>query len=1330
MAQPHADRNLLFGILALQLDFISPDQLVAAMKAWVDNKDRPLGEILVGQQALAADARAALEVLVEKHLEQHDHQPQRSLASLSLHPDVRADLDRIGDAELHGTLATVLPVPVPPHLWPFRAPGESTSWPDADEAVGTVGERTASGLRFRVVRPHAEGGLGQVSVARDEELNRDVALKEIKPQYADNAAARLRFVTEAEVTGGLEHPGIVPVYGLGCFADGRPFYAMRFVQGDNLQQAIERFHATDWSRHRASERQLALRGLLRRFVDVCNAVAYAHSRGVLHRDIKPANVLLGPYGETLLVDWGLAKVLQPHEGQAVPTEGFWRPSGAEVVTQAGAVVGTPAYMAPEQAGGGALGPAADVYGLGATLYHLLAGRAPFAAPHVLDILMRVVEGEYRPAREVNPSVPAALSAVCQKAMALLPQDRYRSAKELAAEVDRWLADEPVAACREPWPARLGRWARRHRPLVASAAALLVTAVVALVVGIVAVNREQKRTEKALAAESQSRRRTREALDEMSSQVIEDWLVRRGQLEPAQRAFLEKALNYYEAFAEESGQTEEARKGVANAHLRAGNIRRRLGQNAEAEAAYRRAQELYAALANDFPAVALYRLELAVTQANLGVLLKDTGRAPQAEAAYRDALAVLKALAADFPAVPGYRLELARTHKHLGWLLAITGRAQEAEAGYQDALAVCQRLTADFPAEAGYRQELAASYQILAMLLGETGRPKEAEAAYHDALAIFKPLADDFPTNPNHLHNLAAVYLTLGNLLKDTGRAAQAEQAYRDALALFRRLAVDFPGAPWNRWELALSHMNLGNLLVDMNRPKEGETALRDAVDIQRQLAADFPSVPQYRQELARGHQSLANLLKNTGRAKEAEAAYARALAIQKQLVIDFPTAPSYHCDLANVLIGLAELARGRKEYGAARQLLEQARPHLQAALDATPLDRYYRAVFRDHRLLLTATLRDLGGHAAAELPRSPVGEEIRLAWQKALEQNPPQHNEWWGYAELCLFLENEGAYRRARQALLKRFGAATDPVVADRTAKACLLLPGAADELHQAAALADRAVAAGPQHPWFAYFQLVKGLAEFRQGHFDSADEQLRAAMTPKAPTTITVPARLVLAMMHQRRGRPQEARQMLAAAVVAFDWEASNAGDVDAWVCHVLRRQAEALILPNLPAFLRGEYQPRDNDERLALLGACQFKGLRRTAARLYADAFAADAKLAEEMNTQHRYSAACHAALAGCGQGDDMVHIDDQERASWRKQALDWLRADLKVYAQRLQTGKPEDRSQVEQRLRHWQGDADLSGVRDQGALAKVPAAERPAWGALWAEVDALLEKARSKP
>jgi tRNA A-37 threonylcarbamoyl transferase component Bud32/tetratricopeptide (TPR) repeat protein len=307
--------------------------------------------------------------------------------------------------------------------------------------------------------------LGEVFVAEDAELHRQVALKEIQERHAHDPASRGRFVLEAEITGGLEHPGIVPVYGLGTYADGRPFYVMRFIKGDNLKEAIRRFHEGPLSPEKASDRNLAFRQLLRRFVDVCNAVAYAHNRGVLHRDLKPGNIMLGKYGETLLVDWGVAKPLGHADTDEVTDTLPLQPSSGSSVglTQAGSALGTPAYMSPEQAAGrlDALGPASDVYSLGATLYTLLTGQPPFTDADVGVVLDKVQKGDFAPPRRIKPATPAALEAVCLKAMARSPDDRYTSARALAGDIEHWLADEPVSARREPWWQRAQRRCRRQ-----------------------------------------------------------------------------------------------------------------------------------------------------------------------------------------------------------------------------------------------------------------------------------------------------------------------------------------------------------------------------------------------------------------------------------------------------------------------------------------------------------------------------------------------------------------------------------------------------------------------------------------------------------------------------------------------------------------------------------------------------------------------------------------------------------------------------------------------------------------------------------------------------
>jgi len=252
-----------------------------------------------------------------------------------------------------------------------------------------------------------------------------VALKEIQAQFADDPRHRARFEFEAEVTGGLEHPGIVPVYGLGHTPDGRPFYAMRFIKGNSLKDAIRRFHEDEKQSGRDPGRStLELRELLGRFIDVCDAVAYAHSRRVLHRDLKPGNIMLGKYGETLVVDWGLAKALDEPEPDS-STERSELPlkpasGGALEPTLAGSALGTPAYMSPEQVDGrvGKLGVRSDVYCLGATLYQLLTGHAPFEAEQRGDIYQKVLAGEIARPQSLNPRVAPALEAICLKALAL------------------------------------------------------------------------------------------------------------------------------------------------------------------------------------------------------------------------------------------------------------------------------------------------------------------------------------------------------------------------------------------------------------------------------------------------------------------------------------------------------------------------------------------------------------------------------------------------------------------------------------------------------------------------------------------------------------------------------------------------------------------------------------------------------------------------------------------------------------------------------------------------------------------------------------------------
>jgi eukaryotic-like serine/threonine-protein kinase len=550
--------DLLDAVLALRLRC-----LTAAEAAHFLCKPKPgdwksnpsILERLAENGKLAPPRRIAVESLRAKILTDHGGNLESCLESLGIDEESRLAASHVSEADLAAILAPQtaeieceggpsdqgyveeLPHPESPTVYVGDA--------HAFHSFSPRGSSAESAARFRKLRLHAQGGLGKVSVAEDEQFRRRVALKEILEKHADSPESRARFIREAEITGALEHPGIVPVYALGWRPDGRPFYAMRLVRGTSMQAAIDRLHrkrvvkkrehatpdtvpaeaealpAGPQSPGRASPRVLRsaaqkreLRRLLRRFLTVCDTMQYAHTRGVIHRDLKPANIMLGKYGETLVVDWGLAKTLQGSDLPAVASaDAIGPPPGSSMPspTLSGRVIGTPGFMSPEQALGEVenLGPASDIFSLGATLYLLLTGRPPFTATTAEDQVEQVGQRHFPRPREVNPGLPAPLEAICLKALAWAPEDRYPSAAALGEDVERWLADEPIHAWREPLIHRASRWMRRHRSWTVAGAAALVLITVVSLVATAWVNAARQRAATARQNEAIARERAEE-----------------------------------------------------------------------------------------------------------------------------------------------------------------------------------------------------------------------------------------------------------------------------------------------------------------------------------------------------------------------------------------------------------------------------------------------------------------------------------------------------------------------------------------------------------------------------------------------------------------------------------------------------------------------------------------------------------------------------------------------------------------------------------------------------------------------------------------------------
>jgi PAS domain S-box-containing protein len=410
------DRNLLFGVMALQAGLIDSRKFIDACTLWTTGKDVALADLLVQNGSLVPADKSHIEYLVERNLQQHRGDSKASLADA---PDqIKRSLAALVDADIHRSLAEL--------------PREH------DDPLATT-VVTPQPRRYTLGRLHATGGLGRIWVAHDREIERDVALKELRPEQAGNEVLRKRFLKEAQITGQLEHPGIVPVYELSRWDDDQhPFYAMRLIRGHTLTEAAQALHEM---RQRSQAEPLEFLTLLNAFVAVCNTVAYAHSRGVIHRDLKGQNVVLGDFGEVVVLDWGLAKVVGGSEAEPA-TYSFNQGSGgptAEALTIQGQTLGTPAYMAPEQAAGrlDEIDARTDVYGLGAMLYEILTGRPPFRGFDTAEVLKNVCELAPTPPRCYWADVPQTLEGVCLRALAKKPGDRYRSASALAQDVQQW-----------------------------------------------------------------------------------------------------------------------------------------------------------------------------------------------------------------------------------------------------------------------------------------------------------------------------------------------------------------------------------------------------------------------------------------------------------------------------------------------------------------------------------------------------------------------------------------------------------------------------------------------------------------------------------------------------------------------------------------------------------------------------------------------------------------------------------------------------------------------------------------------------------------------------
>ncbi|MCE5269424.1 MAG: serine/threonine-protein kinase [Planctomycetaceae bacterium] len=824
---------------------------------------------------------------------------------------------------------------------PSRSPTPDFSWKQLGD--------------YAIVRQIGRGGMGVVYEARQISLDRRVALKVLPFAAVLDQKQIARFYNEAQAAAHLQHPNIVPVFFVGC-ERGVHYYAMQYVEGQPLDLAIRQLRrvadegrklvppgdptaaaAGDDTAPRNSSawRQFTTSGSLtcdaffrtvaRLGVDAAEALDYAHECGIIHRDVKPSNLLLDDHGKIWITDFGLARF-----------------QANDRLTATGDLMGTARYMSPEQVAGrpGAVDHRTDVYSLGITLYELATLTEAFDGANRQEIYRRIADEEPRRPRQANPAIPIDLETILLKAIAKLPSERYSTAHELADDLRRFLANEPVSARRASLRDRAAKWARRHRTLVTATAIMMLIGLVGAVLSSLLIAREHYETKAALAqAESNLHRaethfrQLREVVDRFGAHHAERLKGLPG-AEPLRHELLLDTLGYYRGFIQ---------------------------------------------YANNDPT---FQADLAITYSKAAAVKEQLGDKVAALADYRQAAQALEPVAVAHPEDPQFWADLAICHNNIGLLLSAAGKPDDAEKAYQRALAIQSRLIAENPGDVRYQSDLALTYGNMGLLASGVNQLSKAGQAYEHATSIQEKLAERFPQKPEHQHDLAVSYNNLSFLQAKTDPLT-AERSSKKALAIQERLVRLQPNNADYQSDLALSYNNLGALQSCNRQVGDAEASYRRAIAVQEQLVRKSPSVIRFRCELAVSHNNLGRLHSKANSLNNANKSFESARAIMKELVDDYPNEPGYRSTLGGILNNLGRTLEQLGRLDDATKIYEQAVLEQRFACEHAPQETQFREFLTKQyanyrRALLASGQREKEATAAADeaklLPRHPKSE--------------------------------------------------------------------------------------------------------------------------------------------------------------------------------------------------------------------------------------------------------------------------------------------------------------------------------------------------------------------